>query len=500
MQQQVAPTRLDPDPSATRPAVQLRHLVGGRLLPGDPGGDAAAAPVVDPSSGAVIASRPGAGPDLVAEASVVAAEALREWAAMPAQERAAAVKRFGAALRDRAAELAQLTTAEMGKPIGDAEGGVEAGLSAVDTYAELGPLHRGRALAGDPAALDLMVHEPHGVVAVITPWNDPVAVALQNLSAALVVGNAVLWKPSERAPLTADLVAECAAETLPAGVLAVLQGAAPTGEAILERPEVAMLLFVGGTASGRRVARLCAERMIPTVLELGGNDAMIIDETVDVQWAAEQAAMGCFANAGQICSGTERLLVHRDVHDELCEALVAEAAAWRPGDPRDRSTRMGPLVDERHRAGVHAAVSSAVEAGAIVLAGGAIPEGPGSFYPPTVLCGVPRDTALLQEETFGPVAAVCPVEDFDDALDLMDGDGLGLSASVMTSDRSRALRAARRLQVGTVKIGAAFGGAPGGAADPRRGSGHGRGYGPELLDELTVVKVIHDAGSRVPPR
>ncbi len=456
--------------------------------------------MVDPSSGEVIAVRPSASTSLVAEAAEQAAATWPEWAALTAAERAEAVKDLGAALREHADDLARLTTAEMGKPISDARGGVDAGLSALASYTELGPLHRGRSLAGDPAALDLMVHEPHGVVAVITPWNDPVAVALQNLSAALVVGNAVLWKPSERSPLTADLIARCAAKALPDGVLSVLHGAAATGEAVLQRPEVAMALFVGGTATGRRIAALCAERAIPTVLELGGNDAMIVDGTVDIGWAAEQAATGCFANVGQICSGTERILVDRSVHDELCDALVAEAEKWQPGDPTDPSTRMGPLVDQRHRSAVHAAVSAAVEAGATLLAGGVVPDGPGSYYPPTVLGDVPRDCEVMRGETFGPVAALCPVDGIDGALELMEGDQLGLSASIMTTDRSAALRAARRLRVGTVKIGAAFGGAPGGAADPRRGSGHGKGYGPELLDELTVIKVIHDAGSRVPPR
>jgi succinate-semialdehyde dehydrogenase / glutarate-semialdehyde dehydrogenase len=225
---------------------------------------------------------------------------------------------------------------------------------------------------------------------------------------------------------------------------------------------------------------------------------MIVDRDVDPGWAAQQAALGAFVNAGQLCVAVERVVVHADVAEAFLDALVEEARRWRPGHPADGATRLGPLVDERAVESVLAHVRTAVDAGARVLTGGGRATGEGldggCFVEPTVLADVRTDMAVWTEETFGPVVPVVVASSFDEALALAEEGAYGLAATVLTGSMEHALRAADVLEVGTVKVNAVFGGAPGGSADPRRGSGTGRGYGPDLIGELTVLKTVHLEG------
>jgi len=382
-----------------------------------------------------------------------------------------------------------LQTRENGKPLEDSAGGVEAGIGAIEQYAELGPLHRGRSLAGGYGATDIMVFEPRGVVALLVPWNDPVAIACGQLAAALVTGNAVVLKPSEKTPLGALRIAELLG--LPPGVLNVLVGDARAGRPLAAHPAVDLVMHTGSVATGREVAAVCAATGRKALLELGGKDALLIDEHVDPEWAAEQAATGAFANAGQICTAVERIYVHAAVASPFLEALARRARERRVGPGLEPDSEMGPLVDDRQRAAVHAHVEAAVADGAQVLAGGVLPDGPGAFYPPTVLAGVDGSMAVMREETFGPVAPVQVVPDFGAAIAAANASEYGLAATVLTASQANAQRAWRELEVGTVKVNAVFGGAPGGAAQPRRASGSGFGFGPELLDEMTVTKVVH---------
>jgi len=457
--------------------------------------DAAAAgqrlEVLDPATGELVGRAPVAGAGEVGAVVAAAAAAQRAWARTAPADRgvvlAAAADRVAAA----ADELAELTTREMGKPIADARGGVDAGVATLRQYSELGPLHRGRSLQGGWSATDLMVPEPRGVVAAITPWNDPVAVPCGLLGAALVTGNAAVFKPSERTPLTGLRLAELLAAELPAGVLGVLSGDASTGELLVRCTDVALVAHVGSTAAGRRIAESAARTGAKVLVENGGNDPLVVDDGVDPVWAARQAALGCFANAGQICTSVERVYVHRCVADAFLEELVAAALSLTTGPGTDPRTTLGPLVDRRQRAQVHDHVREAVAAGAAVLTGGQVPEGAGAFYPPTVLTGCTDEMRVMREETFGPVAPVRVVDTFDEGLAAAARSPYGLAAVVLTADMAHAQRAWRELPVGTVKVNAVFGGAPGGAAEPRGISGRGFGYGPELLDEMTTTKVVH---------
>jgi acyl-CoA reductase-like NAD-dependent aldehyde dehydrogenase len=439
--------------------------------------------VQDPRTGDPVARVPIADDATCREAVARARGAAAAWARTPAAERAAAVSAAAESVRAAADELAELNQRETGKLKDDALGGVEAGAGTLVQYAELGPLHRGRSLQGSWAATDLMIPEPRGVVAVLTPWNDPVAVAAGLLGAALVTGNTVVHKPSERCPRTGRRFAELVAGHLPDGVLQIVDGGATVGARLASARQVDVVAHVGSSATGREIARACAERGAKALLENGGNDALIVDAGVEPRWAAAQAALGAFANAGQICVSVERIYVVESAAEAFVDSLVTEARSW--------ADKIGPLVDGRQRDQVHRHVTDAVTKGARVAIGGEPQPGPGSFYPPTVLTDCSPQMLVFQEETFGPIAPVRVVRDFQTALAEAGDDRYGLAATVLTPDMAHAQAAWRTLPVGTVKINSVFGGAPGGASEPRRASGTGFGFGPELLDEMTAVKVVH---------
>ncbi|HEX2104243.1 MAG TPA: aldehyde dehydrogenase family protein [Solirubrobacteraceae bacterium] len=435
--------------------------------------------VLDPATGEQIGTIP-AGDPAAADAAARAARAAQpEWARRPAAERAELLKAAARRAREHVDELAALQTRENGRPLAESRAGVEAGIGAIEQYAELGPLHRGRALNGAWNAADLMVHEPRGVAALLVPWNDPIAIAGGQLGACLVTGNTVVLKPSERTPLSTIRLVELL--DLPGGVLELLLGDERAGRPLAAHPEVDLVIHTGSIATGRELAALTAPDLRKALLELGGKDPLLVDAGVDPAWAAGQAAAGAFANAGQLCTSVERIYVHEAMADAFVDALVDQAAR----------TEIGPLMDERQREIVHGHVSGALAAGAELRAGGEPAEGPGFFYPPTVLSGCTDDMDVMREETFGPVAAVRAVGSFEEALAAANATEYGLAATVLTPSMAHAQAAWRELRAGTVKVNAVWGGAPGGAAQPQRASGTGFGYGPELLDEVTLTKVVH---------
>lgn len=458
---------------------EVVQLIDGSWAPGTSGRTLT---VSDPRDDNPVSRVPVASDADVAAAVRAARAAAPEWARTAPAARAAALHAAANAIEAAAGELAEIMAAEMGKPVDGARDSIGAGVGTLRQYAELGPTHRGRALAGNDDAIDLMAYRPRGVVAVITPWNDPVAVSCGLLGAALVTGNTVVHKPSERTPATGWRLAELIAPHLPDGVLSVLHGDGPVGAA-LASSEVDVVAHVGSTATGRSIAAACARTGAKALLENGGSDPLIVDAGADPGWAAGQAALGAFVNSGQICVAVERIYVHRDLAEPFTDALAAEAETW--------AKQIGPLVDRRLRETVHHQVRAAVRDGARLVCGGEIPSGAGAYYPPTVLAGCTDDMPVMREETFGPVAPVAVVDSFDEALTRAADSPYGLAATVLTPSMSHAQRAWRELPVGTVKINAVFGGAPGGAAHPRRGSGQGFGYGPELLDELTTTTAVH---------
>lgn len=448
---------------------EVEHLIGGEWVKGT-----AAIEVVNPATGEPVSRTPIASPEQVDRAVRHARESAESWARTPAKRRGAMLREAADAIDSK--ELAEAVRAEMGNP--DPLTGVEAGIDTLREYA-VAP-HRGRSLPGSGEAIDLMVHEPRGVVAAITPWNDPVAISCGLLGAALVTGNTVVYKPSERTPGTGWLLARSLATHLPKGVLSMLGGDGRVGAELAGRA-VDVIAHVGSTATGRAIRRAAMDTGAKVLLENGGNDPLIVDEDVDPVWAARQAALGAFANAGQLCVAVERIYVHKAIATLFVAELV-EAA---------RGVEIGPLVDRAHRQRVDAHVRAAVEQGAQPVHGGSIPDGPSAYYPPTVLSGCTDDMEIMREETFGPVAPVATVGSFDEALARAKSSPYGLAATVLTGSMEHALRAVRELPVGTLKVNSVFGSAPGGAAHPRGMSGQGFGYGPELLDEMTFTKVVH---------
>lgn len=447
--------------------------------------------VRNPADGILVGELAAAGREEVGAAVRTARLAQPEWAATDPAVRGKALRAAAAALAAGARRVAEINNRETGKPVGEALEGVAAGVATLEQYAELGPVHRGLSLRGSGLAADYTVAEPRGVAALLTPWNDPVAVAAGLIGAALVTGNTVIHKPSERSPHTGVLLGDLLSPCFPQGVLETLTGGAETGMLLTMETGVDVLGHVGSSTSGARITRAAALTGAHVIRENGGNDPLLIDAGVDPEWAAEQAAVGAFSNSGQICTAVERIYVHRDLAAPFCEALVREARR------RNRDAPLAPLVDERLRTEVHAQVVDAVRNGAVLAEGGVIPPGAGAHYPATVLLNCSQTMTVFTEETFGPVAPVQVVDSFDDGLALAARDRFGLAATVLTPSIDSAHRAVAALPVGTVKINAVFGGAPGGSAQPRGDSGAGFGYGPELLDEFSLVKVVHVGIPRV---
>ncbi|HET7822182.1 MAG TPA: aldehyde dehydrogenase family protein [Ornithinibacter sp.] len=412
------------------------------------------------------------------------------WRSTAPAGRAGHLREAAAAVRGAADELADLLCLTTGRLLGEARESARVAADLLDEAAVTG-LVGGRALAGGPGAIDLVRHEPRGVVSVITPWNDPYPAAAGLMAAALVTGNTVVHKPSERSSAPGARLTELIAGHLPTGVLELVEGGAEAGAALADHRGIDLVAHIGSSAAGASVRVACAARGAACVTENGGKDALLVDAGVDPVWAAQQIAVGSFTNAGQLCTSVERIYLHHDVAKALLEELVRRAESLVFGDPRDPTTTMAALVDERALATVDHHVQEALGRGARLLTGGMRSAAGTTAYAPTVLDGCTDDMLVMAEETFGPVAAVAVVNSWDEALQRASSGRYGLAATVLTDDPRHALQAIDELDVGTVKVNAVFGGAPGGSADPRRDSGRGVGYGPGLLREMVVLKAVH---------
>lgn len=456
----------------------MTHILEAKL-------DGASITITDPRDGRLVGSVRSAGAAEVDAAVRRARAAASSWSRLLSEERGAMLRHAAGLVAAHATDLAQLNSRETGRPADEALQSVQAGVRTLLQFAELGPLHRGKSLRGAVDAADYTIPEPRGVVLALTPWNDPAATTAGLVGAALVTGNTVIHKPSERCPHLGARLGELLEQALPVDVLQTLLGGPAVGNALAEQPGIDLIAHVGSTMAGEQIARTAAFTGSRVVRENGGNDALIVDADVDPEWAAAQAALGAFANAGQLCTSVERIYVHEAIAPAFTDALVREAAALH------ESGALGPLVDEALRAQVHAQVAESVSRGAVALHGGRIPPGAGCYYPPTVLTGCTDDMPVMTEETFGPVAPIQVVRRFEEGLERAAQGRYGLAATVLTGSMASAHRAIAELPVGTVKINAVFGGAPGGSAEPRGDSGSGYGYGPELLDEMTTTKVVH---------
>ncbi|NKX50036.1 aldehyde dehydrogenase, partial [Arthrobacter deserti] len=353
--------------------------------------------VHDPRDGSLVGSVPAATSGQVGQALADARAAQPGWAATDPAERGRLLRGAAARLARSARELAALNSRETGRPQAEALAGVGAGIATLEQYAEPGPLHRGVSLRGAALASDYTLRQPRGVAALLTPWNDPVAVAAGLLGAALVTGNTVLHKPSGRCPHVGLLLGEALAPAFPPGVLATLTGGPEVGRQ-LAAAAVDVVAHVGSSATGSSIAQAALSTGAHVIRENGGNDPLLADEGVDPAWAAGQAATGAFSNSGQICTPVGRIYVHQAGAGAFCDALAEQARRW------NREGRLGPLVDRRMRVAVHTQVSRARDLGAVAAEGGTVPDGPGAYYPATVLLDCTEQMEIMTEETFGPVA------------------------------------------------------------------------------------------------
>ncbi|MBB4663006.1 aldehyde dehydrogenase family protein [Conexibacter arvalis] len=472
--------------------VQLR--IGGEWVAGD-GGEPLR--LTSPATGEPLALvEQGTAAD-VERAVACARRALVPLRRMTAFERAALCHGVADALAARRERVARDLALEQGKVYAtEALGEVDAAVSMYRDAAECGTrLESSVHQSSEARKRVFTIRQPRGVYGVITPWNFPVTIPSEYLSAALATGNAVVWKPSEWTPLAARHLMECFVEAgVPEGALNLLLGApAEVGGTLAGHPGVAAIGLTGSTRTGDAVAAAAAGK--PLLLELGGNGPTIVFADADLDRAAAQAAFGSFANAGQICNSTERILVQRSVHDAFVERLLDAARAVRLGSPLAEGTTMGPLTNEPTAAKVDAHVGDAVARGAeIVQGGGRAGDLPTAlYYEPTVIVGVDETMLVNREETFGPVAPVLAFEDEADALRLAATCRLGLNGSVWTRDLSRALRVAERLETGTVNVNETsaywqphtpVGGFTG------SGSGIGRLGGMQTLLEMSQLKTI----------
>ncbi|MEU4741419.1 aldehyde dehydrogenase family protein [Actinosynnema sp. NPDC023658] len=446
--------------------------------------------VVNPTTEEVIGTvRAGTAGDVDA-AVIRAVAAFPAWSTTALDTRLAVVRAVADGLEARADELAATMTAEMGTPITFASRvqvpnpvGIARGVA--DVLA-------GGYFDGEQVGNSLVLREPIGVVAAITPWNFPLQQMVAKVVPALAAGNVVVLKPSELAPMTADLLASVLLDAgVPEGVFSVVHGTGPVvGEALAVHPMVDMVSFTGSTRAGRRVAALAAETVKRVALELGGKSANVVLDDADLTRAVKIGVANAYMNNGQACSAWTRLLVPASRHDEALEIAVAAASKYEPGDPALPATRIGPAVSAAQRDRVVGYVRRGVEEGAKLALGGVErPLERGFHVAPTVFGGVQADMAIAQEEIFGPVLSVMPYADEDDAVRIANSTIYGLGGAVFSADQDRALAVAKRLRTGQVDInGAAFNtSAPFGGY---RQSGNGREFGAHGLDEFTELKSI----------
>ncbi|MFN8185921.1 MAG: aldehyde dehydrogenase family protein [Gaiellales bacterium] len=455
-------------------------------------GDGEEIEVRSPGTGELLGTVTAASPAQVDEAVRVAAETFESWRRTSVVDRVELCRHAFTICMDRAEEIAQMITREVGKTIRESrEEMVEYTADHFRRASEDMLRHAGKVLPSTQeragAKRIIVVQEPIGVVGAVTPWNFPVDIAGIPIVYGLAVGCTVVWKPSEHAPFCANMFAEVIHDAgFPAGTLNVVHGRGDVGSAVVKHPDVASIVFTGSSKTGQQVARDAGLKS--RVLELGGNGPQIVLADADLERAADAAITGCFYLAGQCCTAAERILVHEDVKDAFVAALFERTRALRVGDPLDDATDMGPMCIPEVVTRTQEHIADAVAKGATVVYGGGHD---GQLHEPTIVDGVTSEMRIAQEETFGPVAPIMSFRTLDEAIAIANETEYGLTASVFTRSLHDAWKAAEELRHGTVHVNettnywdqmAPFGGA--------KKSGAGRELSGWIVDALTETKQI----------
>ena len=447
---------------------------------------------INPATGETIEEYQETPPEEVDRILDAANAAFQAWRRTSVQERAARLREAARLLRERAPEYARLMALEMGKPISAGRAEVEKCAWVCDYYAENGPRFLEPEVVETDARRSFVAFRPLGVVLAIMPWNFPFWQVFRFAAPALMAGNAAVLKHASNVPGCALAIERLLRDAgFPPDLFRTLLVGNQAVDGIIGHPVVRAVTLTGGTPAGRAVAASAGKRVKKTVLELGGSDPYIVLEDADIQHAATVCAASRLINAGQSCIAAKRFIVVESVREEFERLFVERMRAARVGDPLDEATELGPLARHDLRDGLHEQVEKSIRAGARLLLGGEIPDGPGAYYPPTVLTDVKKGMAAFDDESFGPVAAIVPARDEAEAIRLANDSMFGLGAAVFTRDRERGERiATEELEAGSCFVNALV------RSDPRLPFGGVKesGYGRELshygMREFVNIKTV----------
>lgn len=456
--------------------------------------------VINPANGEKLVEVPLSTVEDVNRAVEAAKIAQKEWALVPAPQRAEVLYQVGYIMKQRKEELARILTLENGKVLEEARGEVQEGIDMAFYMAG-----EGRRLFGQttPAELKdkfaMSVRSPVGVVGIITPWNFPIAIATWKSFPAIVAGNAVVWKPATETPLMANELAKIFEEAgLPKGIINVVYGSgSEVGEAMVEHPDIRVISFTGSNEVGRDIASKCGRLLKKVSLEMGGKNAVIVMDDADLDLAVQGIVWSAFGTSGQRCTACSRVIVHESIKEELEKRLLAEIPNVTVGDGLQENIKMGPIINEPSLRKIENYVQIGIDEGAKLLTGGnVLSDGDynkGYFFAPTVFTNVTPDMRIAQEEIFGPVLSIIPVSSLEEAIEVNNSVSYGLSSSIFTKDVNKVFKAQRDLDTGIVYVNAGttgaeihlpFGGTKG------TGNGH-RDSGLAALDVFTEWKAVY---------
>jgi betaine-aldehyde dehydrogenase len=447
--------------------------------------------VIDPATEAVIGSIPDSTAAEVDEAVQIASKTQKDWWLLSALERAQAIHEVADKIHAMRPLLAEALTREMGKPYKESLDEVDWCVHSLRYSAELGRNEVGRVLGPATAGqFHYTLKQPLGTAVLILPFNYPMVLLAWEAGAALAAGNAVIVKPSEYTTLTTMLFAE-AFSPLPAGLFQVVSGGPAVGNGLVQHPGTHVVAFTGSVPVGRQVSNTCGELMKRCLIETSGNDPFLIMPSAPLETTARAAAFSAYMNCGQICVSAERYYVHEDIHDAFVEKLVERTREIRVGNGLDK-VDMGPMVSAKERDRYEAILKNACEQGAKPVAGGGRPSefNRGWFVEPTVLVDCTPEMDLFHNESFGPVAPICRVKSFEEALELANASEYGLGANIYTKDLSEGLRAAENLQAGMVWVNAPLLDNDAGPFGGTKISGLGRQLGTEGLETFRQTKTV----------